>query len=466
MKNKGAIITLVLVFGLIFLILLGGLFSFILLQLKYSTQRLAWNEALHIAEAGINYYHWCLNNEVEGQCQLLKEYFDPEGNQIGEFSLEVISTTSCGEIIERKISSIGWTDNFPQTNREISVLYARTSVAKYTYLLNDNVWAGADREIRGPYHSNGGIRMDGENQSLATSASPNGEWICTSSFGCSPCPISAGCRIDGGNCICPGVFTTTNNSNPDLFDFPVTSFNFDGITIDLAQMKIVAQPYLPPAVDIDPQGDGYHIIFKQDGTFEVWIITGLEATNAYSIEEGWHDDYFIITSEYFYGTYSVNSDCSVIFIEDNLWVEGKVQGKITIASANLIETDIDTDVILLGDIEYTVTDGSDGLAVIAEKNILISPDSPNQMELRGIFVAQKGHFGRNHYPGNMKDKLEITGSIVSNGRVGTKWTSGSFVVSGYLKRENYVDSSLIYSPPPFVPYAEYDFRILKWEEVE
>ncbi len=467
MYNKGAIVTLVLVFGIISLILLGSLFGFILLQYRQSSQKLAWNQSLHIAEAGVNYYRWCLNNEVEGDCLSEKEYFDPEGHSIGRFSLDISSTTSCGEIIAREISSTGWTNEFPDTKREVSVLYARTSVAEYAYLLNDNVWAGADRETRGLYHSNGGIRMDGENQSLVTSSL--NEWICTNSFGCSSCPTDDGCRMDGTDCICPGVFTTTGNSDPGLFDFPVPSFDFDGITIDLAELKSRAQAssiYLPPVVDIDPQGDGYHLEFKNDGTLDVWIITDLSATQAYSLEEGWHWDYFTIEDEYFYNNYSIGSACSVVFVEDNIWLEGEVKGKVTLASANLIEPTEDTDIILLDDIDYTVKDGSDGLSVIGERNILIGPDSPDEMELRGIFIAQKGRFGRNHYVGNIREKLEITGSIVSNGRVGTRWNSGGAIISGYLKRENYIDSKLIYYSPPFVPYTDYNFKIVNWEEIE
>ncbi len=467
MYNKGAIVTLVLVFGAISLILLGSLFGFILLQFRQSTQRLAWNQALHIAEAGINYYRWCFNNEVEDSCLFEKEYFDPEGHSIGTFSLETSFTTSCGEITTREIVSTGWTNKFLNTKRKISVLYARTSVAEYAYLLNDNVWAGADREIRGLYHSNGGIKMDGENQSLVSSSL--NEWVCTNSFGCSLCPIDHGCRIEGTDCICPGVFTTTGNSNPGLFDFPVPSFDFDGITIDLANLKNKAQAssvYLPPVLDINSEGDGYRLEFKNDGTLDVWIITDLSATQAYNMEEGWHWDYFTITNEYFYNNYSISSACPVVFVEDNIWLEGEVKGKVTLASANLIEPNKDTDVILLEDIDYTVKDGSDGLTVIGERNILIGPDSPDQMEIRGIFIAQKGRFGRNHYVGNIREKLEITGSIVSNGRVGTKWISGGAIVSGYLKRENYIDSKLIYNPPPFTPYAEYDFKIVRWEEVE
>lgn len=465
-NKMGIITTYALVFGGIFLILLGGLLGFISTQLKQASQKAAWHEALHIAEAGINYYRWCINNEIESQCQTQKEYLDPTGNPTGEFSLEINSLVSCGQTIQRKIISTGWTNKFPGVKRKISVLYAKESVAKYSYILNDNVWIGSDHEIRGPYHSNGGIRMDGENQSLVTSAKE--EWTCTSSFGCSPCPTAHGCRVAGTNCICPGVFTTTQNSNPDLFNYPIPPFDFTGITIDLAQMKSAAQTngvYLPPSTDINSQSKGYHIKFKNNGTFEAWIITGLSSTYAYSLEEGWHYDYFTITNEYLYNTYAIPLECSAVFIEDNIWPEGEVKGKIIVASANLINPNLDTDVVLLGNIDYTTLDGSDGLALIGERNILIGPQSPDKMELRGIFIAQKGRFSRNHYPNNMKEKLEIYGSIISNGRVGTQWTSGSQVVSGYLKRESYFDSNLVYSPPPFVPHISPEPKLINWGEI-
>lgn len=457
---------MVLVFGLIFLILLGSLMSFILYQLRTSVKKVAWNEALHLAEAGIDYYKWCLNNEVEGECDLGRDYYDAQGNLIGSFSLDVDATVSCGQTVRREIVSTGTTERFPSTQRKVKVTYARTSVAEFAYLLNDNVWAGPDREIKGFYHSNGGIRMDGENQSLVSSH--RDEWVCTSSFGCNPCPVSDGCRIEGTSCICPGVFTTTGNARADLFDYPAPYFNFDGITIDLDKMKTAAQNfgvYLPPSKNINPQGKGYHVVFQNDGTFDVSIITNLSRVWGYDEETGWHWDYFIISSEYLYQTYSVDSSCSAVFLEDNLWVEGEVDGKITLASADLIDPNKDTSVVLPGDIGYYPDGEEDGLALIAENNVLISPVSPDSMELKGIFIAQKGHFGRNHYQNNIRDYLEIIGSVVSNGRVGTQWTSGSFIVSGYERRENYVDNNLIYNPPPFVPYTTIEFEIVKWEEI-
>lgn len=473
-KNKGVITTYVLVFGVIFLILLVGLLGFILLQLRVSSQRVAWNQSLQVAEAGINYYKWCLNNEVEQNCQTEKDYFDPAGNLIGHFSLEITAQDACGQTIQKRITSSGWTNQSPGIKRKIRVLYARESVAKFSYVLNDNVWIGSDHEIRGPYHSNAGIRFDGENQSTVTSARDT--WLCTSSFGCNYLNCPTGCTREGSTCRCPGVFTTTEVSNPDLFDFPVPPFDFLRITVDLAQMKNVAKSrgiYLPPSKNIHSLGKGWHLKFKNNGTFEAWIITKLDKTHcappdlncAYSVEEGWHDDYFIITNEYLYNTYTIPPACSVIFVEDNLWPEGVIKGKVALASANLVDQNLDTDVVLQANIDYSVKDGSDGLTLISERNVLIGPNSPDKMELRGIFVAQKGRFSRNHYPNNLREKLEIYGSIVSNGRVGTKWTSGSQVISGYLKRESYFDSNLIYNPPVFTSFITSDFKLINWEEI-
>lgn len=467
---KGSIITYVLVFGVVFLILFSSLLGFVLFQFRQSEQRLAWNYSLHIAEAGLNYYRWCLNNEIEGNCQLQKDYYDSSGNLVGQFLIEDLSNYACGEIISRKIISIGWTDKDPNIKRKISVLYGRKSVAEYAYLLNDNVWAGEDREIRGLYHSNAGIRMDGENQSLVTSARE--DWLCTSSFGCDYLNCPSECFREGTVCRCPGVFTTTSNSNDDLFNFPVPSFDFEGITIDLAKIKQITsvnplQYYWPPSTTINYQGKGYHLKFLDNGTFEVWIVTATRANWAYDLYKDWHYDYSQIQSEYRYGSpISLDPSCSLIFFEDNLWVEGDIKGKVTVVSADLINPNKNTNVVIKNNIEYVIKDGSEGITLISQKDMLIGPDSPNIMEISGIFTAQKGWFGRKHYSGNIKEKLEITGSIISNGRVGTQWTSGSLVVSGYLKRESYTDPNLIYDAPLFTPNIEYDFKIIKWEEIK
>jgi hypothetical protein len=483
---KGQIVTYILVFGSIFLILLTGLLSFILFQLRIASQRISWHQSFEIAEAGMNYYKWCLNNGVEENCSLEKEYYDISGNVVGKFQIQPESISACNQLISQRIISEGFTFKFPNIKRKISVFYARESVAKYSYILNSNVWVGSDHIIRGPYHSNGGVRFDGQNLSTVSSALEN--WVCTNSFGCGPegrgygqglCPYE--CEIINHQCICPGVFSITQNSQRDLFFFPIPPFDFVGIVGDLAQIKLAAQNlggiYLPPASQINPQGKGWHLIFNQNGQVTAKIITSLSPTCGYSLEndgfpscgtsqEGFYQwNYFTISSEQTYRTFNISSSCPAIFVEDNLWPEGQISGKVVVAAANLTDPNKDPDVILNYNLDYAGT-GNDGLTLIAERNILIGPDSPNYMTLKGIFVAQKGRFSRNHYQGSIRESLTIQGSIVSSGRVGTQWiTLGGHIVSGYRRRETFVDHNLIYHPPVFTPFLSSQYKIVSWQEL-
>lgn len=467
--QKGIITTYALVFGAIFTVLLASMVGVVMMQLKQANQRVAWNQALHVAEAGLHYYRWCLNNAVEGDCQLEKEYFDIENNPLGEFSIEDYTNYACGETVSRKIYSTGWTDKFINTKRKVGMFYSRSSIAGFSYLTNSNVWVESGTQIKGVYRSNAGVRMDGDNKSSVLSATSS--WLCSASYGCDYLNCPKDCVREGSSCRCPGIFTTAKESTPSLFSFPVDYFDFDAITIDLRAIKDITasyplQYYWPPVTEVDPIGLGYHLKFLPTGGFETWIITDTDSTYSYSAEEGWHYDNFLITGEYRYGgTIFTDPNCGLIFVEDNLWVDGEISGKITIASADLSASTKDTSIILPGDIYYDNQSGSDGLALIAEKNILISPNAPSQMEMFGIFVAQKGRFGINHYPSNLKNKLKITGSIVSNNRIRVNWASGGSIISGFRVYEHKIDDNVIYSPPVFVPYAGSDFRIVGWDEI-
>lgn len=466
-QNKGVVIPMVLVFGAAFLIIFSGLMLFVLMQFRQQDIRIARNEALNIADAGVNFYQWCVNHEID-DCPTERDYYDANGQLIGHFSLNVNQEMSCGETIRKTVVSTGWTNKFPNTKRKISALFGRPSVAKYSYVVHDCVWAGADRQIRGPYHVNNGVRMDGTNYSIVTSSLP--EWVCGGSFDCDPCPTSHGCRVSGYDCVCPGVFTTTANSNPGLFEYPKNPFNFDKVLVNLSDLQgaaVANNSYFRPSVEIDDEAVGYHIILNNNGTYDVRIVTDVIGVSAYSLEEGWHTDDFIISSDYWYGTYNINSSCGVIFFEDDLWIEGTINGKATIASANLQEdSGIITDVVIYNNINYSSLDGSDAIGVIAQGNMLISPTSPDTMTLRGIFIAQDGRFGRNHYPDNERSLLETYGVTVSRGRTGTQWTADGTFSSGYRTREDYVDSNLIYSAPPFIPYLSPDFKMVRWQEVK
>ena len=509
MKQRGFIITLVLVFGSIFLMLIGGLFGFIMLQHKVSVQKVAWKNALCVAEAGADYFRWklpdsideitvadiqdgqpwCTNGETQEVCGSLEwcgpyihQYTGVTGDIEGEFKLCIKSKKICNKILGVQIKSLGSTIEFPDIQRGVQVKLAATSIAEYAYLINDYVWVGADRQIFGKYKSNEGVKMDGTNNSLVESAVEGGTWLCNNKFGCSPSDCPEHCVKEGGDCRCPGV--AGSGGPKDLWhpnelgdeNLPST-FSFSGLSSELDDIEDLAKTqgmYYPPSCENDSQGLGYHLILNGDGTFDIKIIIGLNRVDCYSSENGWNE----ICDEEITGYSSsweeqnvvLPCDCGLVFLKDNLWIEGVVKDKITIAVAGTP----DTSVIINGNIEYATDppDGSDSLAIIAKKNILIPLYSPNEMKICGVFVAQNGHFGRHHYhsgwhkPWHKRDKLMIYGSIISNGRVGTKWFSGGNWVSGYDERRNFFDSRLAKDPPPLLPSVSPTLEFISWEETK
>lgn len=472
-KDKGSFILLVVVFSGIFLLLAVSLGSLVFVQQKTSLAKENREKALQIAEAGLEYYKWHLahfpsdmQNGTGGPGPYVVDATDPEGGTIGSYSLEVSGNTQCGVVSSVDITSTGQTVADPSFKRTVFGRYAQPSVAEYAYILNSNVWAGSDRVITGKYHSNGGVRMDGTANADVTSAVAT--WTCTSSFGCSPSSSQN------------GVFGA--GPNQQLWQYPVPQIDFAGLSVDLASMKTLA---VSSGLYFGPSGNyGYHVTFKNNGTIDVYRVTGTTQVWGYSSSDGWEQERPVISNQSLVGNYAVPSGCKLIFVEDNLWVDGVVSGHNTIAAADVTTPNVDRDVWLPGNLTYVADDGTNGLTVLGENNVLVGLNTPDTMNLRGIFIAQKGHFGRNHYctsecdwthsgseglPSSLdsyvlRDSLTLIGSIVSNGREGTKWSSGSTTVSGYENRINSYDRKLATNPPPLTPYTSSDYKFVEWRE--
>ncbi len=459
------------VFGGIFLMTTVSLAGFLLVSRKVQNEKAERERAVHIAEAGLNYYKWHLahfpddlEDGTGGVGPYEHAFEDPEGGEIGTFSLEVDGNLQCSLPTAVDITSTGWTSSAPSTRRQVFGRYARPSVAEYSYIINTNVWAGADRTITGKYHSNGGVRMDADNRSTVSSSVSL--WQCTGSFGCSPTQNK------------DGVFGA--GSNPAFWSYPTPQVDFAGISADLANMKQYARDlggiYFAPAGGQSSRR-GYHLIFRTNGTFDVYRVTDTTPVWGYSSEAGWQEEYNIIAAETYVGNYMPPSGCSVVFVEDRVWLEGTVVGKVAVVSADVSSPTYATDIILSGNILYGMYDGTSGLTAIAERNVLIPLNSPENMELHGIFVAQGGRYGRNYYTTSgstdvpssydayvIQGTLTTVGTVVSNGRTGTQWTCSGTPCSGYLTRVDSYDGKLATNPPPFTPYTSSDFRFVEWRE--
>ncbi len=486
-RQRGVTIILVVAYMGIFAMILGTITSYTFMQARYGRALYAREQAIQFAESGIEYYRWFLAHTpgvmqtgagLESPVTYVVE--DPEGARVGDAVITTTLATACGIPQYADISSKGRADQNPQFTRTLSGRYMRPSVAEYSHIVNQNVWAGSDRNITGSYHSNGGVRMDGTNNSDVTSSVAT--WICNASFGCNPTNNTA-----------PGVFG--NGSGSALWSYPVPQVSFEGIGSNFTALRGYASTQgiflsgTTTRVNNVQQGGsytsvaasdqrGYRLVFNSNGTVTIYRVTGTSYTRAYNNVLGWHNDYSIITTTVSLGTFTPPAGCALIYVNAKTWIEGTVSGKVTIVAADTGA--YNPDVILNNNILYATADGSTGLTVIAERSIQVPLVSPDTMAIRGIFVAQTGQFGRNHFttsgsnevpsaydPYVFRSTLTTNGSVISNIRVGTKWLCGSPGVycSGYGNRIDNYDRILAFSPPPFTPSASPDYKIVLWREL-
>lgn len=303
--------------------------------------------------------------------------------------------------------------------------------------------------------------MDGTANAPVTSSLSS--WQCTSSFGCSPSSTQN------------GVFGA--GPNQTLWSFPEPQVDFAGIAADFTTLKSVASSsglYLPRYSSGNSNGAaywrGYHLIFNANGTVTVRRVTSTTQLNNTPVNStDLTTDRQIIQNETAYSTYTIPANCGLIFVEDNVWVEGTVPTKVTLVAANITTTGVAPNAYLKNNITYGASDGTDGLTLIAENNILITPDSPQTMTLNGVFIAQGGAFGRNLYscPGTYEPRTSLTilGTTVSNKRTGTKWVNGcGGSDAGYQTRVDAFDRKLATDPPPFTPTVSSDYEFVDWRE--
>ena len=468
--SRGSITLLVIIFGAIFFTLLMALSGFVLAQNRIQDVTRTRTESFTIAEAGLEYYRWFLShfpgNTTNGTGHAgpyVVTYADPEYGTAGTYTLSIASNSACGAVQSIDVTSTGVASDTPTVSTTLVARYAAPSVAAYSYIVGSSVWAGADRVINGPYHSNGGIRMDGTaNAPVSSSLST---WSCDSSFGCSPTATKA------------GVFGAGSNQN--LWAYPTPQVDFTGIAANFSSLKTTASAsgiYLPrfsTSSGHNPNPHvGYHLIFNSNGTVtvkKVTKVTSLTVTPVNSADST--TDYTLINTESNFQTSALPASCGLIFVEDNTWIEGVIPSKVTVVVAGVADATFKPDIVLTDNITYVATDGSDGLTVIGAHDILIAPDSPQTMTLNGLFIAQSGAFGRNLYSCSNgtydpRGTLTILGTTVSNLRTGTRWVNGCGNGSdgGYQTRIDAFDRQNSTNPPPFTPTTSTQWQFVDWQQ--
>lgn len=469
--NKGQILVPTLIFGfvgLLFISAIAGWGSINLKSLKYSNAR---ELALQISESGIEYYRWHLAHDNEDftdgtgeEGPYVHDYLDKDGVKIGEFSLNITPPTSGTTMIT--IESTGTTMNDPVVSRTVKVRLAIPSWAQFAVVANDYMRFGEGTEVFGPIVSNKGIRFDGIAHNLVSSA------------------VSSYKDPDHGGQPEFGVHTHVFPVDPyppadvperaDVFMagrlFPIPEVDFDGITLDMADMKDVAEDdglYFSPSNKY-----GYHVVLKTDDTFDLYKVTSLAdlPKKCKSFQDKWGT--WSITGEQFVGNYTY-PDNGIMFFEDDTWVNGQIDGaRLTIIAAYFPESASKRKSIIINDnLLYTNYDGSDVIGLIAQDNINIGLVSADDLRVDAALISQNGRIGRYYYPTGDKydecspyvnrNSITLYGMIGSSGRYGFAYTDGT----GYDTRYIYYDVNLLYSPPPNFPLTTDEYQVVSWEEI-
>lgn len=506
--KRGSGLVLALVMVVVVSIVLTSLLGYITSQVRFSKDRVERERAFQVAEAGIHYYKWYVAHQLSGKTAdqiedfwtsgsplgvgtpYEAEFFDPEDAAIGKYSLEVEVPEEGSTFFT--VTSTGWTYNKPTAQRVLRVRFRRPSWSEYIFLSNSFLNFGSAAVVYGKVHSNFGIHFDGTAHNLVTAT-----------------PSSFDDPNYGDHVLDFGVYTSTDPKAPsypwpdgtvpvraDVFiggrEFPVSEVSFTGITTDLSFMKAKAQAGIGRY--FDNSGIGRKITLKTDGTFDVCTVNAANSsTHAISSSSGFSG---VVTGAS--GSYSGNngsscttgscclfSECpyiqnsrpqrgkcvtktnypivnkGVIFVEDNIWLEGSLDGKrVSVVSGNLSGGGDPTDIyigISNNNIRLASYDCNNMLGLVAQRDIRILDDGPNNFIIDAALLAQTGLVGITN--GMSGDSITFNGAIASY--LQPYFKQGN---SGFEDRTYNFNNKLLYCPPPYFPTGT-EYALDLWEEL-
>ncbi|MHB1316644.1 MAG: hypothetical protein ACYCZW_02180 [Minisyncoccota bacterium] len=481
-KQKGSILIQALVFGSIAVVLIGGLVSWAGVNIKASRLALYREQALQIAESGIDYYRWHLAHAptdyqdgtgVPGP--YVHPFYDKDGNKIGSFTLTITPPQSGFTLVTIKSTGNIIIDN--TVSRSITARFAIPSLAKFAVVSNDNMRFGEGTEVFGPVHSNGGIRFDGIAHNVISSSRDtytDPDHTGSNEFGVHThvnAPPSSGTNETFRSA---EALPNSVPNRTDVFEsgrqFPVPAIDFVGLTTNLASIKSLAQSggkYFPSSGN-----QGYHVVFKTNNTFDLYKVTSLESVGKkcsnIAYQTGW-SSWSIKESkgQTFLGNYTIPSN-GLIFVEDNVWVDGQInKARVTLAVGKFPDNASTRPSITINtNLLYTNYDGSDVISLISQDDINVGQYSDTNLRIDAALIAQNGRVGRYYYEPDCSDssKKEITlyGMIASNLRYGFAYTDNT----GYDSRNIIYDANLLYGPPPSFPLTSDQYQIISWEETQ
>ncbi|HWA32059.1 MAG TPA: hypothetical protein VG694_01235, partial [Candidatus Paceibacterota bacterium] len=395
------------------------------------------------------------------------QLYDKDGNQIGQFSLDITAPSLGSTLV--KIKSTGSSVNDSGVLRKIQEQVAKPSIAKYAFAGNENMRFGEGTEVYGPIHSNGGIRFDGLAHNVITSGATS--YTDTDSDACTKYNAWGVHTCESPK---DPAHPTAYSSHSDVFaagrEVGQPTIDFSGFTTDLATLKSDSQT---DGFYRDTAGSnyvGYHVVLKTNDTFDLYKIKSWASYPSHCNAPGNGVPTYSVGSQTLQGNYAF-PDNGIIFIQDNVVVDGQINGaRLTIVAALLpVPSDPSNykNVIVNNDLLYTNFDSTDAIGLIGQNNVYAGLISDDNLTVDAALIAQNGEVGRLHYTGSScsyatQNTISLYGMIASYQRYGFAWTDGT----GYVNRDITYDANLLYAPPPSFPLTSDQYQIISWQEVK
>ncbi len=486
-----------------------------------ASNNLQTQQALNMAEAGINYYQWHLDinatNYTDGTTNYAKNptlgygpyvhnYVGANGRVEGTYTLYIKPPVNNSTIVQ--VTSIGQVLN-SSIKQTVQAQIGVPSFASYGVVSDSALWFGATETADGPVDSNQGIRMDGPSTSTVSSA--NSSYVPSTSLG------------GNGTSPEPGVWCSTTVTTPVNCNtrskadwvYPVPTVNFNEISSSLCNMKQEAfsedsltapldnsphvcsqtpksltAAYLPARKGSYSPTEGYLIQLNPDNTYNLYDVNGQNDAQS---------NYQTALSLTAISSNIPIPSKGVIFAEANVWVLSNpdFNGNVSIAAGRLTASNSNhyANIEIAGPLVYGTKNGSDTIGLIAQNSVIIAPyappppsDSSFTFEVDAALLAENGNVWfpdvYQSYPWYC-----TTGWVGPNqkflfyGSVGTRqtwtwtWLDGSnqcgnaayyspesSYISGILNNTTQYDYNLKYNPPPDFPLTS-GYSVLSWRQI-
>jgi len=472
--NRGYLIIQTIVFGSIAVMLITALASWGATNVRAGKDATLREEAFQIAESGIEYYRWHLahaSTDYQDGTGIpgpyTHEYYNRDGVLVGHFELTITAPPTGSTVVT--VVSKGTILANPSISRRIEATFAIPSIAKFAFVSNSKMRFGEGTVVNGPIHSNDGIRFDGVANNIVSSSKYNyddPDHSGADEFGVHThiSPVDSLPPL-------PPLTPSAPPTRTDVFkagrQVSVPAVDFNGFTQDMSQMKTDAQAsgkYFAGSGSL-----GYTIVLKTNDTFDLYKVTALVNTPKHCSnllsQSGW--GVWSVSSQTFLGNYPFPSN-GILFLEDNIWVEGQVNtARLTIVAGRFPENpSTNASITVNKDVRYSNFDGQDVIALIAQGNMNVGLSSNDVLSIDAAIVAKNGRVGRYYYSSScgsayVRDTINLYGMIATSQRYGFAYTDNT----GYEIRNITYDGNLLYGPPPSFPLTSDQYSTISWREL-